>query len=379
MEKHGIVILGNGFDLFHKNKTSYKDFIQEVKMENTDNIWINYFDSQIEVNGWIDIENEFNNIINSFSNFSTLNYNFNIDSAIDISYSNLFSCLGFAYETYSELYNEDYISNGQRKIQKKTKFYYDKIILKRMKYEFVSNNILLYSTITSKLINDFYILKRLLKDYISTTVTINEHYTNSNSIFENLNKYEKLIVLNFNYTNTLSFYNENIINIPVHGSVNDEIIFGHNDILDLEFSMFNKHVQTQISDMNYKYIFENALYENALNAFIAFDLIVLGHSFDSNDHGIFKWLYESVYSKHNYFNSLRYFYYPSSDNWDLISRNHNIRIFYSESLDYIINTDTSHIRILKDRILTRADKHYKGIDEFDYFQRINSFEKIELK
>ncbi|MFV0249416.1 MAG: AbiH family protein [Bacilli bacterium] len=238
---------------------------------------------------------------------------------------------------------------------------------------------LLYPKIDKKIIQDFRELKTLLQNYIKSVVKINEKYSDENSVYKTLNDYDNLIVINFNYTNTLSFYNSNIINVYVHGSVDDEIIFGHNEITDLEFSMFNKHVQTQISETNYKHLLEKAFSKEKFELGDSFDLLILGHSFDSNDFGIFKWVYETFYSHKFIFWNLKYFYNPTDDNWDLISRNSNLNKFYTKYLNSIVNTKSSlYFECLERRMINSSDPIYTGHHEFDFFQRVGNIEKISL-
>lgn len=388
MEKYGIVILGNGFDLFHGHKTSYKDFIYSVKDRYSNNLWISYFDSLIQIEGWVDIENEFLKILNSYTQFKFENITYNINTPINMIYKDLFLCLGYTINIYSELYKEEYMSSGQRKLRSKLRSHYDKFKLDKTKFDFIDENSCLnYKLIHDTLIRDFIQLKSLLKSYIKGEVLVNDNYSKENSISRLLSTYSHLIVFNFNYTDTLSFYNSNITNIFVHGSVDDEIIFGHNNIELMEYSIFNKHVQTQISDMNYKHKFVNTLLEKNFKPGQLLDLIVLGHSFDANDHGVISWMYTTLFNNRNYFARFKYFYYPTESNTDLINRNFNIKSFYeknigtftNETLDFLNSIRYQHGSIpMQVNIKHGAERIYNGSDELDYFQRTGTFEKIEL-
>lgn len=388
MKKNGIVILGNGFDLFHKNETSYKDFILHIKETNSDNIWVNYFDSLITIDGWVDIENEFKKILNSFSEFKIKYITYNLNTPFDISYQKLFSFLGFESSYYTEPLKEEIEIAGQRKLRTIRKIHYDKLLINRQKYNFFNgSDILNFNLIDEKLTTDFLSLKNLLQEYIQNNVTINEQYNSDNSIYKTLNEYDELIVLNFNYTSTLEYYNDNITNIYIHGSVDDEIIFGHNQIDQLEYSMFNKHIQTQVSNINYKKMFEQMLYEKNFDRFELFDLIILGHSFDENDHEIISWMYSTLFNNKNYFSSLKYFYYVNNNNSDLLSRNFNIKNFYEKSIGDFTNTTLDlmnkiHSQIpginLNIKINYGEHRIYNGSDELDFFHRSGTFEKIKL-
>lgn len=389
MGKYGIVILGNGFDLFHEHKTSYKNFITAIKDEYSTNLWINYFDSVIKSNNWVDIENEFFKILNDMSILKNEYSFYNYKEPIHIKYLQLFKALGFSYNLYTKKgYEKIMVSRNETALKRTNDVFYDKIIISETKFDFImENGNLKYKTIDKKLIDDFLELKELLKKYIKSEVKITENYSKENAIYKTINTYDDLIVLNFNYTDTLSFYNSNITNIFVHGSVDDEIIFGHNNIEQIDYSMFNKHVQTQISDINYKYKFVNTLLEKNFEPAQLFDLIILGHSFDANDHGVISWMYTTLFNNRNYFSRFKYFYYPTKSNDDLINRNFNIKTFYEKNIGSFTNETLDFlngIRYQNGSIPMQINiKHgeiriYNGSDELDYFQRTGTFEKIEL-
>ena len=72
-----ILIIGNGFDLAHGLKTSYKDFLEYCKEKETDNsnsfyntnIWLKHFITRQNKlgNTWIDLETEIYRVISQVS------------------------------------------------------------------------------------------------------------------------------------------------------------------------------------------------------------------------------------------------------------------------------------------------------------------------
>ncbi len=384
MKKCGIIVLGNGFDLFHGHKTSYKDFIDGVKNDYTTNLWINYFSSLIKIDGWVDIENEFFKILNNMSTFKNKYTLYNYKQPIEIEYLNLFRFLGFTPNYYIERgYEEIPTGIDTRTLRNKTDTIYDQIIINKSKYSFINTRgILNYSKIDSKIIADFKEVKTLLKQYIKTSVDSKDLYKTTNSIYPCINDFDEIVVINFNYTDTISFYNKNTNNIFVHGDVDNEIIFGHNHIEHVEYSMFNKLVQQQSFGINYKYEFMKAIDKPEVNSCDEYQLIILGHSFDENDHEVISWIYKYLYSHSKHISRFKYFFYDDGTHDDLISRNLNIRKFFTQSIGTISNIQTSkQSSELLRRLMFEDPSNYcfTGQHEFDYFERSNNIFKIELK
>lgn len=392
MGKYGIVILGNGFDLFHGHKTSYKDFIEAVKIENQNNLWINYFIECINIDGWVDIENQFSYILDLMTQLTLEYTEYNKEEPVDLKYKDLLTFLGFKYKMYLETYYENVPSKFSSEIDlvEKQRKHFNKIVIFDITYnEFLTNNVLNFNFIKTRIIEDFLHLKSLLQEYITSEVVVegNEKYSNENTIHELVEIYDHLVVINFNYTDTLSYYNENITNIFVHGSIDDEIIFGHNNIENVDYSIFNKHVQTQIKASNYKHKFEEAIASPMYATESLMDLIILGHSFDANDHGVISWIYKTLLNNRIILSNLISFYYPSKYHTDQIKRNHNIKLFFECSenqnlslpLDYVNAIREKHSLIPVIKLKFGKERRYSGNDELDYLSKSNSLHNIELK
>ncbi len=366
MKKCGVIVLGNGYDLFHGNKTSYTDFINDVKDKLDNNIWIRYFSQEINLNGWIDLENEMKDILDKYKMFKSEFVFFNLYQHVPIKHKKILEFLGMKVVFHTESYQEEKnTSNGIKKVNKKRKIY-DYCICESYKTEFFDGMNIKYAKIDKRIIKDFVEVRNELKYYINKNINENENYNKQNVIYEELRKYEHLIVLNFNYTNTLEFYNNNINNIFIHGSTSNNIILGHNQIDDLTFSLFNKKVQAQSEGLNYKHEFREALSKIKKLEF-NFDFIVLGHSFDQNDHDIISWIYKELYDKSDIdIKKFRYFYYKNEFDIDKINKIFNIRKFFNES-----------ITILKER--KKVDLIIKGEDYLNFLEKENRIEGIMLQ
>jgi hypothetical protein len=140
-------------------------------------------------------------------------------------------------------------------------------------------------------------IKMLLKEYlISIEIESKIEIRNFFKRFFRTGKGLKIQVVNFNYTNTINMYREEISNngnnqfdlINIHGSLDGDIIFGYgndqnNDfqiMKDLEINEFLENFKT------YDYL-DNNTYREFFNKEIkllgAYDVYVIGHSLQQTD------------------------------------------------------------------------------------------------
>ena len=336
--KSAIVVLGNGYDLAHGSKTKYTDFIDSHK--NNKNLWIKHFLRKSDLNGWVDVENELITILESVNkvkeaypegcNLLELIHNFK-------SFALFYEC---------ELMS-DYDGNASG-------------------LEYIEYNIL---QIIEDIKKDFVEVKTLLQEYIKSEVSKNKNYGQNQQIRDVLFEYDNIIVLNFNYTDTISNYSENAHNIFIHGDVDSKIILGHKDIKFPEFSIFNKMTQQRCLSTSYKYDFINkakllppGIYEKAK---FNYDFVVLGHSIDKNDHNVLSWVYNTVLGmpKRNV-DRLKVFYYKNEYDQDRHSRMYSIDQFYNNYFDLD---------------LPMGKYENNGHKEYKRLQEKNLIEHIELK
>lgn len=202
-----LIILGNGFDLYHKLPTSYKkDFVPILKKENEElfrKLSKLYFKDNEEL--WSDFENR----IGSAEDIESLNTPIN-DKLLEI-----FDIDIYRYPPESELYGSDGIE-----------------LENAAYYASVENRLYLETAFS-----DFHADLDDVKDYLQNG--LNKMCQKANML-NNKNKYpqkdlhfsEKDYFLTFNYTNTLEIRYNNITksNIcHIHGSIdnNSELIFGN--------------------------------------------------------------------------------------------------------------------------------------------------------
>ena len=343
MLKIAIVILGNGYDLSHGSKTSYNDFIDFYKEKN--NIWIRHFKTIRDLNGWVNVENEFLTILDDLTTFIN---NYKEYGNTEILYDNCLSIKNF-------IGNEKYVNENDYSID-----------IKKIK---------------SDIIEDFIEMRNLLKEYIKGQISSNKEYGKNIQIKNVLSTYDEVVVLNFNYTSTLHKYNTNTHNIFIHGDVNSEIILGHNKIENIEFSIFNKKQRQIESGDNFKHqfktIFNETLHKEQYNIINrTFDFIVLGHSLDENDLGVVSWVYNFILKKEEesntgknslggYFvNKFKLFNRTGEENWqDKSDRMYSMNNFFVNEFDSNLPMDTTGNR---------------GMREYERLQEQNLIQNIEL-
>lgn len=103
-----ILIVGNGFDLAHGLKTSYKDFLEYCEEQNSkriiglinygtsfiDNIWLRHFITKKQElgNTWIDLEQEIYNVIQVVNNIinDMSDGNINVIFPMEFSFQKIF-------------------------------------------------------------------------------------------------------------------------------------------------------------------------------------------------------------------------------------------------------------------------------------------------
>ena len=59
-----ILVIGNGFDIYHGLPTKYIDFVNNTEIKNQDNMFIKYFQKVAKENQtWIDCEQEIKRVV----------------------------------------------------------------------------------------------------------------------------------------------------------------------------------------------------------------------------------------------------------------------------------------------------------------------------
>lgn len=305
-----ILVIGNGFDLAHGLKTTYKDFLEYCIAKNNkrlpmlvnygttfiDNIWLRHFigRSQELGNTWIDLEKEIFNAIQSVNKtifdlcdgelWCTFPLRFSIQKDIlQFNFNNIVNHL----KTTQEQYN-----TGRKKyINLETNDF-------SCLYFFIENYFGLINFLYDQLRVFTKEFEKYLIDNVCSTLTNESKYLLS---FPNS---KELIVLSFNYTNICEIlyqYDFNVVdyNLPiikpiyVHGKVEKDggcnLVLGthsfDNTNISTDFNVFKKHNQ------RHKYGTIEAYQEllKKLNAPKVKPMFhVIGHSLDETDHSILK-------------------------------------------------------------------------------------------
>jgi len=310
--RNKIFIIGNGFDLAHGLKTKYSDFILWYVKEVYDKVSYerHYDDKLIKI---------------SRDDYSRRVKLVNISSVKDFFQYikiNKFE-LSFKYDFFKELINLFSDSNWVD-----IEYYYYKSILKfyrSLEKGSVDEN----PRITDLLIrlNEcFEILKNNLIKYLKT-IEISHEIVNDdiNSHFKsNIKKLklktDKILILNFNYTNTVDLYvKSNPINgvsiVNIHGtieSVENPIIFGYGDEMDIYYKKIER-LNTYEFLKNFKsFGYFRTNNHQRVSSFLysdSFEVFIMGHSCGLSDRVLLNKIFE-----HDNCKSIKIFYHDKGNN-----------------------------------------------------------------
>ena len=235
-KEENILVIGNGFDLYHGLKTKYYDFVQYTKEKNSNNTFseicrensiIKYFQKVVEINeGWIDCEERLAYIVKMFSKIIT---KLDSKSHLHIPAKEFTTEERFTLEAFNK-YLEKNDMNAYR-IKERWINPYNELdktaLLRELKRE-------LDSVITAL---DYYLWE-----------CVENH--NVDDLSEQIKCLNPKYVINFNYTNTCErIYGINESKVHhVHGKVNSQprnIVLGirDDDIENLDFVYFKKYFQ----------------------------------------------------------------------------------------------------------------------------------------
>lgn len=346
-----ILLLGNGFDLYHKFPTRYDNFLHTVyflqqyydeekmltvgdifgderllesdsfipycydaykeayslvkidceKINNIisiakENVWFEYFLSVYNKElGWIDFEREISKVVRAFEEFF-----YGYDNVNDVSFPNddvdEYIILNFAF--FLEYHPQHPHPSGLHIIPEK----YTVLNEFQLEEPFGSKIVIIdKQKIINKLYNELLELAEILRLYLDVFVnsTIDTLYTksliNKNLIFDDSHR-----IITFNYTNTFEqlYGGDNIYHI--HGELCDKIILGINpdvndetngeSYADTEFLQFKKYYQRVLngSDLDYLKSIKDIKERKQRIPHFYNELYVAGHSLDITDEDIIK-------------------------------------------------------------------------------------------
>jgi hypothetical protein len=336
---NSIILIGNGFDLAHGLKTSYKDFIDdfwegekkkviEGLDRNTENypvIFHKYEDEIIHMISPCDIKDlpkTINTNIKGYKWFKELS-----DSKFTININGKDITIKFTHK-----------NNFIKTISEKT--YLQKWVDIEEEYYFALNECLngKREGEVEKLNKDFLIVQKALELYLinQTAKGIKASaniLTNFKSIINSINidktksnfTYGSILFLNFNYTSTERQYIDDLSQVfqndiecvHIHGELedpNNPIIFGYGDEIDDNYKLIEKKNDNGYLEnvKSIKYL-ETDNYKKMLS-FITSDgyqIFIMGHSCGISDRTLINTLFE-----HENCKSIRVFYHKKTDGTD---------------------------------------------------------------
>jgi hypothetical protein len=329
-----VILIGNGFDLAHGLKTSYKDFINH------------FWEKKLSL--FIETHNRKNFI--SSGNIMSQRYSTNKyiyedeDIFVDVSdYRNTLpleiitqNISGF--DKFNSFITHFRIRNYESNLRYKNGFL-SRITSKQQLENWIDIEEEYYNTLVAclkkpdevrKLHEDFHIIQIALEIYlveqcknkIAKIPTVEQHIYSSLSPKDFINKpnadsLNYILFLNFNYTQTANIYNDSSFNkkiIHIHGELqnNDNpIIFGYGDEIDDKYSLLEKENKNEYLEniKTFKYSLTSN-YKDMLR-FINSDeyqIFVMGHSCGISDRTLLNTLFE-----HENCKSIKIFYHKEND------------------------------------------------------------------
>ena len=332
-----IILIGNGFDLAHGLKTSYKNFI--------DDFWEKKLSLFIKAH----TEKQFRSLSNGIPQISPSYLYAYEDEDIFINISDYRNTLPLEIITQdisgSDKFNSFVsffsLSRYEDNFRYKNKFL-ERITSEQQLENWVDIEEEYYSALIDckenvlhikKLNDDFSLIKTALQTYLleQNAISITENHNIKHYIYSDFSKddflqlpstdkVDKILVLNFNYTSTLLPYtygarDTKLINI--HGELNtpnNPIIFGYGDEIDDNYKIIEKENNNDflkyIKSFHYA---KNNNYRDMLNFINAdeYQIYIMGLSCGTSDRTLLNTIFE-----HNHCKSIKIFYYIKNTEYD---------------------------------------------------------------
>lgn len=304
-----ILIIGNGFDLAHGLKTSYKDFLEfcelQIKNENSEyydlcaiNLWLKHFVTrQIDLgNTWIDLESEIYDVIKYLHQKKYLNGSNTLASINNKFIQINKSSTDFNFNKFGSFLREPRFDEKRCKEGCSPQF-------RPYLYNFYIENSLDLINLLYKQLREFTKLfeKYLLDEVLTNIKDVKKYRLMLDS------KNNEIPVLSFNYTDTYeklykakSIYASNFLKyVYIHGKVcsgeNCNLVLGTHSFdrkendksLPIDLNLFQKHNQRHRYNTIEPYQeFIAQLTDH--RRFIRPVFHIVGHSLDKTDHKILK-------------------------------------------------------------------------------------------
>jgi len=322
-----LILIGNGFDLAHGMKTSFKDFISYyLEKALTLSIKKKYIDDPLIKIIWYKKPGTLN--IKVEEGIEAFRYWKNKGNYVSISQSE------FLEEITNDIDNNNWVD------------------IESVYFRLLKNNLNNENEI-SKLNNELDHLKKELIEYLKKEeVKIKNIRKQSNGLLNcftenfkdeefiekgvllNIKGPKCLKILNFNYTNTIEYYEKHLISTGlsrnleinyIHGNIDGskgDPIFGYGDEFDKEFKTFeeknNNKLFKHIKSFGY---LQNKNYYNLIRFLESgnFQVQIYGHSCGLSDRTLLNKIFE-----HKYCRSIKIFYHEKDGENDFTERTHEI-------------------------------------------------------
>lgn len=300
--KNLILIIGNGFDLAHKYKTSYNDFANHI-IENI--LAPTLINSNIpDYNGSLITEdfirqlnnnmayNQYGNTIQRIHFYQIKKDNSGMANTLKENPSDIKHII--TNEFLGKLFNNQYtnwfdIENA---------YFTELISIEEKTVRQVPKEEQI-KTLNANLIE----IKKILFEYLKSIRTVDDRFIKKFFNSREFNSLENVYIINFNYTITIENYfdqNEKIKINYIHGDIESEnIIFGYgndqhpkyNQLKESEIDEYLRFFKTFEYLNNKQY---SEIYNQALERFNDYDVSIIGHSLGQTDKTLLKEILDNV-------------------------------------------------------------------------------------
>ncbi|MFM6994168.1 MAG: AbiH family protein [Sediminibacterium sp.] len=296
-----LILIGNGFDLAHGLKSSFKDFIFDYCFQVLKRLFSNleYKDLFIKLNfiraSELFDETEFNlTLENAFYKFNEVINNKNIGVQWKSAFFKrvLFDVEKFNWVDIELIYfhflKQDYTLNNKESLDQLN---LQLNFLKKLFLEYLQNQLNFHTYIVSQEILDQFQQHIKISDVIPETL-------------KGKKKPKNYCILNFNYTNIAEKYSNEFHSqyIPIHGELNSENstkqapVFGYGDELDRDYIKFESHKDESVFEhiKSFKYLQYNH-YRNLIEFIESkpFQVQIFGHSCGLSDRTLLNTIFEN--------------------------------------------------------------------------------------
>lgn len=334
-----LIIIGNGFDLAHGLKTSYKDFIADYLFE-VINKYSNNFDYSDPL---LSLTNGFNigkvcnieslSIENSIERFTSriLNdtiYTLKIQRLFyrtisSISKYNWVDLESFYFSELSRILNDNsYKLDKEEQIQE-LNVGFDFMKIELQKYLIKLTESTNWNDLSIPEYNELFFSSRFKPNTFSKNIT-----------FQSIGK---VLFLNFNYTKTISLYTSSDKSIQsyinnIHGTLNsteNPVIFGFGDEHNIEYKKFEDSQDSKLFKhmKSFSYLYA-ANYSKLIDFIDAenYEVQVFGHSLGLSDRTMLKEIFE-----HSNCKEIKIYYHKKEDgNNDFLDKLYNLSSHFSD-------------------------------------------------